>query len=175
MKSLPPFESFMHGTSEIQNGIVELLFEKSDALNLLIHERVIPSRPIDYIALVQGTREALIDLLNTKSNDGRIPAIIAAHPRLGASKVDSVSSQKEQASLQAASEIEAEQLKALNQQYEDTFPGLRYVVFVNGRSRSIIMENMKYRISRGDMNQEIREAFDAMCDIALDRLQKLKD
>jgi 2-oxo-4-hydroxy-4-carboxy--5-ureidoimidazoline (OHCU) decarboxylase len=173
MSSLPPFESFRHGTKQTQDHVLEFLFEKSDALNSLIHSRVLPSHPTDYISLVQRTRNALGDLSVTNPSDPNIPLIIAAHPRLGASKVESASSQKEQESLKAANEQEAHQLKELNQQYEQVFPGLRYVVFVNGRSRTLVMENMKQRIARGDIAEEIREAFDAMCDIAFDRLQKI--
>lgn len=62
---------------------------------------------------------------------------------------------------------------ALNDKYETTFPGLRYVVFVNGRSREVIMNNMTERINRNDIVAERKEAFNAMCDIALDRAKKL--
>ena len=36
-----------------------------------------------------------------------------------------------------------QEIKELNAAYEKTFPGLRYVVFVNGRSRHEIMDNMQ--------------------------------
>jgi hypothetical protein len=69
----------------------------------------------------------------------------------------------------------------------------RYSVFVNGRSRSVIMENMRSRIDRGDIKLERAEAIKvsifkstiglcelihmetkAMCDIAADRAFKLQ-
>jgi 2-oxo-4-hydroxy-4-carboxy--5-ureidoimidazoline (OHCU) decarboxylase len=77
---------------------------------------------------------------------------------------------------------EGEILKGLNEEYEKAFPGLRYVyvlsrlslfndmhhfynelidlrsVFVNGRSRPVIFEDMKRRIERGDIKAERSEA-----------------
>lgn len=47
-------------------------------------------------------------------------------------------------------------------------------VFVNGRPRPVIMENMRARIDRGDIKAERQEAIQAMCDIALDRATKLQ-
>jgi hypothetical protein len=86
----------------------------------------------------------------------------------------------------AAAEAEEEegQLRRLNAQYERTFAGLRYVyvawvflsgsftplqcvwlttkclcrVFVNGRSRRVIMEDMERRIERGDLELEKLDA-----------------
>ncbi|KAI5840212.1 hypothetical protein DFP73DRAFT_482983, partial [Morchella snyderi] len=46
-------------------------------------------------------------------------------------------------------------------------------VFVNGRSRAVIMEDMERRIARGDIETEKTEAINAMCDIARDRVDKL--
>lgn len=100
----------------------------------------------------------LLRLLSTGTANPDIPAIIAAHPRLGAKKVDSKLSQAEQASLQS-DPAEAAILTDLNAQYEKTFPGLRYVVFVNGRSRPVIFEDMKRRIARNKFEVECEEAF----------------
>lgn len=47
-------------------------------------------------------------------------------------------------------------------------------VFVNGRSRPEIMQNMRDRIARADIAAERQEAIQAMCDIALDRAAKLQ-
>lgn len=47
-----------------------------------------------------------------------------------------------------------EELRALNEAYEVKFPGLRFVVFVNGRGRGEIVEIMKERIERGDWEAE---------------------
>lgn len=42
----------------------------------------------------------------------------------------------------------------LNEEYEKKFPGLRFVVFVNGRGRGEIMEIMRERIARGSWEGE---------------------
>lgn len=101
--------------------------------------------------------------------------ILSAHPRLGEKKVDSELSRAEQANLRAGGDNEdiLAQLAALNKEYEETFPGLRYVVFVNGRGRGEIMEDMRRRIARRSFSAEENEAIEAMCEIAKDRARKL--
>jgi len=47
-------------------------------------------------------------------------------------------------------------------------------VFVNGRGRDVIMQDIRRRIERGDINLEIEETIKAMCDIAMDRARKLQ-
>ncbi|KAI1339395.1 Oxo-4-hydroxy-4-carboxy-5-ureidoimidazoline decarboxylase [Xylariaceae sp. FL0016] len=104
----------------------------------------------------------------------QLHAILGSHPRLGAKKVDSAQSRAEQAQLNAGGGVgEAERLRELNEEYEAKFPGLRYVVFVNGRSRDVVMVDMRRRIDRGDVREEEREAIQAMVDIAIDRAGKL--
>ncbi|KAI0908653.1 Oxo-4-hydroxy-4-carboxy-5-ureidoimidazoline decarboxylase [Ustulina deusta] len=103
----------------------------------------------------------------------KLHGILGSHPRLGAKKVDSVQSRAEQAQLNTGATDEAERLAALNREYEQRFPGLRYVVFVNGRSRDVVMQDMRRRIDRGDIRAEEREGIQAMVDIALDRAGKL--
>ena len=46
------------------------------------------------------------------------------------------------------------ELARLNEAYEAKFPGLRFVVFVNGRGRGEIMAIMRERIERGDWEAE---------------------
>lgn len=46
------------------------------------------------------------------------------------------------------------ELARLNEAYEAKFPGLRFVVFVNGRGRGEIMTIMRERIERGDWEAE---------------------
>ncbi|BFZ59550.1 hypothetical protein YB2330_000561 [Saitoella coloradoensis] len=112
--------------------------------------------------------------------------ILSAHPRLGAKKVDSIHSQSEQSSLGGGPD-ETQALAQLNREYEDIFPGLRYVTFVNGRLRGEIMEDMRERIGKGrkrvgegavDVRDtvwrgEVVDAIEAMCKIAGDRVKKL--
>jgi 2-oxo-4-hydroxy-4-carboxy--5-ureidoimidazoline (OHCU) decarboxylase len=130
-----------------------------------------------YDELITHVGSLLYALCSTASSDPskkKLHAILGSHPRLGAKKVESAQSKAEQAQLHSGGEAEAEKLRLLNGEYEARFPGLRYVVFVNGRSRPVIMENMRSRIDRGDFEAEEREAVDAMIDIAKDRARKLQ-
>ncbi|RYP08866.1 hypothetical protein DL765_008647 [Monosporascus sp. GIB2] len=133
--------------------------------------------PFTYATLIQHVASLLSSLASTTAPESRatLHAILASHPRLGAKKVESAQSRAEQAQLNAGAgaEEEAAQLAALNAEYEARFPGLRYVVFVNGRGRPAIMRDMRERIARGDIRAEEREAIRAMVDIALDRARKL--
>ncbi|KAF5024753.1 hypothetical protein F66182_3185 [Fusarium sp. NRRL 66182] len=151
---------------------LDLLFEPSPA----IHSTLLPilrnSEYTSYPQLIDACKTRLVSLAppsSSTSPDETLLSILGSHPRLGAKKVDSAQSAAEQANLQG----QGEELAKLNKEYEDKFPGLRYVVFVNGRGRPEIMENMRARISRGDLSQEVDEALQAMCDIAKDRASKL--
>lgn len=157
--------------------VLDHLFEPCPVLANLLLARVFHTRYESYKHFIEESRKELLNYLDeehaksTVSPD--VSKIISAHPRLGPSK-DKLSSHSdsEQQSL-AGTKQEAQKLAQLNARYEERFPGLRYVVFVNGRSRDCIMENMRSRIERGDIQAERVEAFDAMCDIALDRASKL--
>lgn len=95
----------------------------------------------------------------TSSPDPTLLSVLGSHPRLGEKKIESAHSAAEQANIQKnSSTAEEEELARLNQLYEETFPGLRYVVFVNGRGRPVIMEDMKSRIARADYTKEVDAA-----------------
>lgn len=174
MYKLPAIETVPSLSLPEQELLLDHLFEPCATLKHLVTQGVINRKFHSYNELIESVRAELLELLKTsKDSDPRINKIIGAHPRLGAQKVDSTHSQAEQKSLQAKSAEEGQRLEKLNQEYEDTFPGLIYVVFVNGRSREVIMENMEERIKRGDVVKERQEAFNAMCDIAKDRASKL--
>ena len=70
----------------------------------------------------------MTELMESVSTSDKVwlDKILAAHPRLGEKKVDSELSRKEQAQFQSGAE-EAERLRKLNEEYEEKFPGLRYV------------------------------------------------
>lgn len=171
--SLPHPHTLQTATEDQQIKVLDLLFEPSPA----IHSTLLPTlRNAEYSSyrdLIDACKIQLSSLASSSSSssksDPTLLSILGSHPRLGARKVESAQSQAEQANLQG----EGEELAKLNREYEDKFPGLRYVVFVNGRGRPEIMENMKSRISRGDFASEVDEALQAMCDIAKDRASKL--
>lgn len=152
---LPPVETVPSLSAEERAQILDLLFEPSTQLHTLsvplLHEKTFPSYN-DLIAAV-GMQLSELSESSSTSDTQWLESILGSHPRLGAKKVDSAQSQAEQAQLQGSGE-EAELLRKLNEEYEAKFPGLRYVVFVNGRSRSVIMDDMRQRIDSGDLVAE---------------------
>ncbi|GMM38603.1 hypothetical protein DASC09_059420 [Saccharomycopsis crataegensis] len=187
---LPPISEVCFLSESQQKELLDHLFEHCETLHGYLIPKLFQTPEVKFATYKDFIEQVRLELLwflsaeiaNAKTSgatiDPRISKIIAAHPRLGAPKKQqvvnlSVHSAKEQASLSSSSEEEKFRLQQLNDLYESTFPGLRYVVFVNGRSRDIIMKNMEERIQRNDINEERKEAFNAMCDIALDRATKL--
>lgn len=174
-------------------AVLENLFEPCATLNVYLLPYVRSTSFGTYTELIELCRSKLLELVESykvgngkpDSNEGqvlqtKICKIVSAHPRLGVPKKKastlSVHSQNEQKSLSAdgAGGVElAQQLQNLNAEYEQTFPGLIFVVFVNGRSREEIMKNMRYRIAHSNWIDEVSTAFNAMADIALDRAKKL--
>ncbi|ETS75756.1 hypothetical protein PFICI_12700 [Pestalotiopsis fici W106-1] len=197
MSTLPPISELPSASIKTQIQALDLLFEPSTELHTLALPVLKSKRTTtnldasaetstaggssssafdSYPAVIQqiGTLLHKLALSEEPSAKQKLHGILGSHPRLGAKKVDSAQSQAEQASLNVGAAEEAEKLKTLNDEYEAKFPGLRYVVFVNGRSRPVIMENMRQRIDRGDFKEEEQEAIRAMVDIALDRAKKLE-
>lgn len=172
--TLPAIESLASLGDGSLAATFDLLFEPSVDLHALATPVARSSTFASYTDLVETLRATLLSVQAAVRSDAvaRAPLlrILGAHPRLGEKKqAVSDQSRAEQASLQG----EAEKLAALNAEYEATFPGLRYIVFVNGRSRDVIMENMRIRIDRGDADAEEREAINEICNIAIDRASKL--
>ncbi|TGO60546.1 hypothetical protein BOTNAR_0143g00080 [Botryotinia narcissicola] len=176
MTSIAPVAGIPSLSTVERASVLDALFEPCTALHTLsmdfLHTTIFES----YNDLIASVGTQLVDLSESTLPSDRewLDKILGSHPRLGEKKVESVQSKAEQAQLNTGPTEEAEKLKALNEEYEKTFPGLRYVVFVNGRSRSIIFEDMRRRISRGDIGLERKEAIQAMCDIAVDRATKLQ-
>ncbi|GAA5887497.1 hypothetical protein JCM5296_002594 [Sporobolomyces johnsonii] len=77
-------------------------------------------------------------------------AFLASHPRIGETKGLSSASEGEQAPKAGQGATPGEVLKRLqilNAFYEETFPGLRYVTFVNGRTRAEIVPELESLLS----------------------------
>lgn len=191
MFSLPDIKDLLGLSTPQKIKVLDNLFEPCPTLTSILMEKLFPiNKQYDsYKDLIETARTELLDYLHQAEIEAKVTGeikpdvarIISAHPRLGPAKSNgsnensgplSDHSSSEQKSLQGTKE-EGEQLAELNLKYESAFPGLRYIVFVNGRPRPVIMTNMMERINRGDIQQERREAFNAMCDIALDRARKL--
>ncbi|EON69990.1 hypothetical protein W97_09256 [Coniosporium apollinis CBS 100218] len=188
---------------ETLTRVLDTLFEPSVPLHTLSLPILRSTPFQSYPDLIAAVGVQLIDLLESSSTSDTewLDKILGAHPRLGEKKVESALSRGEQAAMEAAEksgggvqgdggdgdqEEVGRELARLNGHYEEVFPGLRYVyadrflagkgkqgVFVNGRSRQVIMEDMKKRIKRGDVMAERREAIRAMCEIAADRAGKI--
>ncbi|ODQ78525.1 hypothetical protein BABINDRAFT_162730 [Babjeviella inositovora NRRL Y-12698] len=176
--SLPQISEISHLNEGGKDEFLGHLFEPCSTLNAFLREsNVFKQEYLSYKAFIESCRSELLAFLASPSEhpDPRISQIIAAHPRLGGGNAKKLSlhSEKEQQSLQSSPE-ELAKLMDLNEQYERTFPGLRYVVFVNGRSRAVVMHDMETRIAGNDIAKERIAAFNAMCDIALDRAEKLE-
>lgn len=154
--ALPDISSLSSLSAEQRAGVLDLLFEPSTPLHTLsvglLHEQTFSS----YDDLIASVGMQLTELSESSSTSDTkwLESILGSHPRLGAKKVESAQSQAEQAQLNTGGAEEAQKLHDLNAEYEKTFPGLRYVVFVNGRSRPVIMEDMKERIAAGDIEAE---------------------
>lgn len=165
---LPDIASIQALPAEERAAILDLLFEPSTQLHTLsvplLQQQQFPSYA-DLIAAVGIQLTELSESSSTSDTDW-LESILGSHPRLGAKKVESAQSQAEQAQLQGSSE-EAEQLRSLNEEYERKYPGLRYVVFVNGRSRPVIMDDMRKRIAEGDMASERAKAIRVSLTISL--------
>jgi hypothetical protein len=116
-----------------------------------------------YADLIGTLRTQLLDLAAAVAGDpagrARLHAVLGSHPRLGEKKIAveggglSGFSREEQRHLSE----EDEELGRLNREYEERFPGLRYVVWVNGRGRGEVMGDMRRRIGRGDLGEVERE------------------
>jgi len=98
------------------------------------------------------TINALIDIGIRELDDwphSRQANFIGGHPRIGEVKGLSALSASEQAAHATPPEVLARLLE-LNEEYERRYPGLRYITFVNGRSRKTIMEEMEEKLGIGD-------------------------
>jgi 2-oxo-4-hydroxy-4-carboxy--5-ureidoimidazoline (OHCU) decarboxylase len=186
MSKFPSFTDFKAASTQEQIQIFDILFEHTDSLI----EFTLKRKDIDfdiaklssYHDLIELVRERLLQLI--KDDDrykSELSNIIAAHPKLGVPKQIqgelSELSKLEQKNLNDSQnngpEIK-EALIKLNDAYENKYKGLRFVCFVNGRNRVEIIGEMNDILnSSNSWNQEAERAINAMCDIALDRFQKL--
>jgi 2-oxo-4-hydroxy-4-carboxy--5-ureidoimidazoline (OHCU) decarboxylase len=111
-----------------------------------LHHRFSSESSSSYIHL--GSYTQLIDLSLQEIFEWDIPSqseFISGHPRIGENSNLSKLSAAEQGALRlkpTPPEVLA-RLAHLNALYEARYPGLRYITFVNGRSRPVIAEEME--------------------------------
>jgi 2-oxo-4-hydroxy-4-carboxy--5-ureidoimidazoline (OHCU) decarboxylase len=146
VESLPPLSEIATSSgapdSSLANAL-SLLFEPSPVLftqlvPILSSRRLTPE---SYSSLI----DAAISTISTWENSTKAE-FIAGHPRIGEVNNLSRLSQKEQAAKATPPDVLL-RLAQLNEIYEERYPGLRYITFVNGRSRQDIRDEMEEKLA----------------------------
>jgi len=144
---LPPISKILSSPPELATTL-SILFEPSPILYSTLAPQLsstFSQQPIitTYSELIDIT----ISTLNTTCGDTLRAQFIAGHPRIGESHNLSDLSAKEQGASNTATIATPpdvlHRLAHLNACYERTYPGLRYITFVNGRSRAAIAEEIE--------------------------------
>ncbi|KAH8696199.1 Oxo-4-hydroxy-4-carboxy-5-ureidoimidazoline decarboxylase [Talaromyces proteolyticus] len=186
--TIPPITSLSTLPADAQLRALDTLFEPSPELHALVQPILSKQTFPTYDALIDEIQTQLSTLSAKRDNalaeKETLYAILGSHPRLGipspaAQAHLSELSRREQANLNSHDDSSnsaelAARLDALNREYEEMYPGLRYVTFVNGRGRDVIMVDMRSRIDRANLALEVQDNIQAMCDIAKDRAGKLQ-
>ena len=129
MQALPNVASVPGLATPEKTRILDLLFEPC----LQLHELSVPllrDRTFDsYESLIAAVGQQMSSLAASHvASDGHmLQGILSAHPRLGEKKVHSQQSSAEQAQLHAGDQEQMLALAQCNHDYEEAFPGLRYV------------------------------------------------
>ncbi|KAG0332016.1 hypothetical protein BG004_001422 [Podila humilis] len=183
--SLPSIDTLNSPATTVQefSEAVTLLFEPAPPIVKHLHAK----RPYtSYSALIDETSSFLQKSNNNLTLEEQLD-VINAHPRIGAAKANlsalslieqGYSAEDAQKQVDATStpsqddEITQQTLKRLNEEYEAKY-GFKFVVFVNGRPRSVIIPVMEDRIRNSTKEQEMETAMTDMVLIARDRLKKL--
>jgi len=144
--TLPPISTILSSPLGLANALSTLL-EPSP----IIHSTLVPHlasaltrEPI--ITSYAGLIDIAISTLNATCDDTLRAQFIAGHPRIGESRNLSNFSAKEQGASTTATATPPDVLRRLahlNACYEYTYPCLRYITFVNGRSRATIAEEIE--------------------------------
>lgn len=146
---LPSLEAIVNGISGPTSPLavaLGLLFESSPILTESLEPQV--AQILQALPVLHSYSQ-LIDLAVsqvTEWESGLQAKFIAGHPRIGETKNLSVLSANEQGASAAHAPTDPQvlgRLTHLNECYEHVYPGLRYITFVNGRSRAAIVEEME--------------------------------
>jgi 2-oxo-4-hydroxy-4-carboxy--5-ureidoimidazoline (OHCU) decarboxylase len=120
---------------------LSLLLEPSTILNGLARELFADEDALIRVQTHSGLLDAVFARFDLLDN-GQKAEFIGGHPRIGETKNLSAQSQSEQTSTAASAEL-IERLAKLNQLYEHRYPMLRYITFVNGRSRGQVADELE--------------------------------
>jgi 2-oxo-4-hydroxy-4-carboxy--5-ureidoimidazoline (OHCU) decarboxylase len=141
------------------------IFERSPALMGRLLEAAQPGDSPE--TTVRRARDIIRDF-----KEAELAATLNAHPRIGDDvRALSELSLREQGGDQDPQTIA--ELARLNDEYERQF-GFRFVVFVNGRSKSQIIPLLRDRLAR-TRESELRTGIEEFLAISLDRLQRWAD
>jgi 2-oxo-4-hydroxy-4-carboxy--5-ureidoimidazoline (OHCU) decarboxylase len=129
MSTLPPATTLNHLPTDHLTRLLDLLFEPSPPLHALALPLLTSTSFPTYPALIAAIHAQLSTLAASDNPDhlDTLSTILCSHPRLGEKHVDSEQSRAEQAQLHTGHNHDEAQLNALNTEYEQKFPGLRYV------------------------------------------------
>ncbi|KAG8980076.1 hypothetical protein FRB94_010863 [Tulasnella sp. JGI-2019a] len=162
MSTLPPLSSVLQDKDDL-NTALSILFEPSPILT----DTLVPQL---YTQLQSATPRPstyadVIDLAMKQIHEWQpLPkaAFIEGHPRIGEVKGLSALSNKEQASPTAPTTLA--RLAHLNEMYERRYTGLRFVIFVNGRTRAEIVPIMESKLGIGpaEEGQELEPSTDTV-------------
>jgi len=129
MNKLPPISIVPGLQADKRAAILDRLFEPCIPLHTLsvglMHEQQFAG--YDELIASIGLQLTTLAESNSTSDTQWLHEILAAHPRLGDNKVNSIQSSAEQAHLRAEGGQVDSNLAELNQLYEKAFPGLRFV------------------------------------------------
>ncbi|KAF9203903.1 hypothetical protein BGZ59_001365 [Podila verticillata] len=182
--SLPSIE-FINTQATLKDfsEAVTLLFEPAPPIvKHLYAKRPYPT----YSALIDETSAFLATPDKNLTLEEQLD-VINAHPRIGAAKAnlsalslieqgytaeDAAKKVDETATPSTDDAVTQATLKKLNEEYEAKY-GFKFVVFVNGRPRNVIIPVMEERIANSTKEQEMKTAMTDMVLIARDRLKKL--
>jgi len=132
-------------------NVLVALFEHSDVLARHLLPELLASQGekprVYHRSDIEGVLGRSMDIIRRWDSELRAQ-FIGGHPRIGETKNLSVLSSKEQSggtSQPTPPEVLA-RLAHLNACYEHVYPGLRYITFVNGRSRAVVAEEMEDKL-----------------------------
>ena len=145
--TLPPMQDILASTAD--DGaplatVLSVLFEPSPILLTELVPQVKAHLASAEITTYCGLVDASLEVLSGW-DDGKKAQFIAGHPRIGEVKFLSKLSAREQAAVATPPQVLA-RLEHLNACYERCYPGLRYITFVNGRSRATIKDEMEDKL-----------------------------
>lgn len=139
--TLPPISTLSSLPIAQQLQVLDTLFEPSPELHTLMTPVLANQSFSSYDSLVDavGGRLSALSAANSPQDRQVLYGILGSHPRLGASSAAAQAqlselSRREQANINndnAGAEDQATKLSALNQEYEEKYPGLRYVYVGN--------------------------------------------